>query len=90
MTSEIVNSLQKSILLLYCASQLPSDSAQGSVLPPQSRAFRQPLQPESAHALHPKQPLQIPDQFYDWLSLIGRLLPAASCAYRSTSTCATS
>ena len=45
MTSEIVNSLQKSILLLYRASQLPSNSAQVSVLPPQSRAFRQPLQP---------------------------------------------
>ena len=45
MTSEIVNSLQKSILLLYFANQLLSNSAQASVLPPQSRAYRQPLQP---------------------------------------------
>ena len=80
MTCEIVNSLKKCTLLLYCASRLTSNSAQASVLQtpstPISRIPAAAAASESAHALHPKQPVQTTDHFYDWVSLVDRLVAA--------------
>ncbi|KII92962.1 hypothetical protein PLICRDRAFT_37778 [Plicaturopsis crispa FD-325 SS-3] len=44
----------------------------GKLLPGSRPTTPSLLRPSAAHALHPKQPVQTPQQFYDWFALIDR------------------
>jgi conserved oligomeric Golgi complex subunit 3 len=61
--------------LEHVVTSRPSTPTQRLKLGPGSRPTTPSLssaRPLATHALHPKQPVQTPQQFYDWFSLIDR------------------